>query len=257
MRVQPLRDTGGYRDDLIAGEEPELCLRLRKAGWKIWRLDAEMTLHDAQILRFDQWWRRTVRADTDSAAAAYANVLWDELAQNLFSRREAPASLAGQGRLFLVVDRLLDDPDSSWWLNPDIGVSGQREMLARSAADAYDRLVELQGDNPARWNWGSLHALTLTNESFGESGIAPIEALFNRGPFPVGGGASVVDATGWALGDGFATSTVPSMRMTVDLADLDASRWNHLTGASGHAFHPNYADQFEAWRKSNTVGGEA
>jgi len=198
------------------------------------------------VALLEQW---DAQNTADSAAAAYANVLWDELAQNLFSRREAPASLAGQGRLFLVVDRLLDDPDSSWWLNPDIGVSGQREMLARSAADAYDRLVELQGDNPARWNWGSLHALTLTNESFGESGIAPIEALFNRGPFPVGGGASVVDATGWALGDGFATSTVPSMRMTVDLADLDASRWNHLTGASGHAFHPNYADQFEAWQQ--------
>jgi len=185
----------------------------------------------------------------DSAAAAYANVLWDELVQNLFSRREAPASLAGQGRLFLVVDRLLDDPGSDWWVNDDIGVSGRDEMLARSAADAYDRLVELQGDTPARWNWGSLHALTLTNGSFGESGIAPIEALFNRGPFPVSGGSAVVDATGWTLGEDFATSTVPSMRMTVDLADLDASRWNHLTGASGHAFHPNYADQFEAWQQ--------
>ena len=200
----------------------------------------------AAVALLEQW---DAQNAADSAAAAYANVLWDELAQNLFSRREAPASLAGQGRLFLVVDRLLDDPDSSWWVNSDLGLSGQREMLARSAEDAYDRLVELQGDNPARWNWGSLHALTLTNESFGESGIAPIEALFNRGPFPVSGGASVVDATGWALGDGFATSTVPSMRMTVDLADLDASRWNHLTGASGHAFHPNYADQFEAWQQ--------
>jgi GT2 family glycosyltransferase len=62
MRVAPLRAVGGYRDDLIAGEEPELCLRLRRAGWKIWRLDAEMTAHDAQITRFGQWWRRTKRA---------------------------------------------------------------------------------------------------------------------------------------------------------------------------------------------------
>lgn len=85
--------------------------------------------------------------------------------------------------------------------------------------------------------------------TFGKSGIAPIEALFNRGPFPVGGGASVVDATGWVLGSGsFATTTAPSMRMTIDLSDLDASRWNHLTGTSGHAFHPNYDDQFDAWQ---------
>jgi hypothetical protein len=45
----------------MAGEEPELCMRLREAGWRIWRLDAEMTLHDAAITRFGQWWRRSVR----------------------------------------------------------------------------------------------------------------------------------------------------------------------------------------------------
>ena len=47
---------------MIAGEEPELCVRLRLANWKIWRLDAEMTLHDAAMTRFSQWWRRNVRA---------------------------------------------------------------------------------------------------------------------------------------------------------------------------------------------------
>jgi len=62
MRVQLLRAQGGYREDLIAGEEPELCLRLRQAGWKIWRLDAEMTAHDAQIRHFGQWWQRSRRA---------------------------------------------------------------------------------------------------------------------------------------------------------------------------------------------------
>jgi len=62
MRVAPLAEVGGYNPDLIAGEEPELCLRLRQRGWKILRVDAEMTLHDAAITRFSQWWRRAVRA---------------------------------------------------------------------------------------------------------------------------------------------------------------------------------------------------
>ncbi|MEM9098121.1 MAG: glycosyltransferase [Pseudomonadota bacterium] len=61
MRVASLVNVGGYRDDLIAGEEPELCVRLRAAGWRVWRLDAEMTLHDADMHRFGQWWRRTAR----------------------------------------------------------------------------------------------------------------------------------------------------------------------------------------------------
>ena len=61
MRVDALAEVGGYNDSLIAGEEPEMCLRLRAKGWKIWRLDAEMTLHDANLTRFGQWWRRAQR----------------------------------------------------------------------------------------------------------------------------------------------------------------------------------------------------
>ncbi|MBW4710791.1 glycosyltransferase [Roseobacter sp. YSTF-M11] len=62
MRLSALRQVGGYNPDLIAGEEPELCVRLRKAGWQIWRLEAEMTWHDAALTRFSQWWKRARRA---------------------------------------------------------------------------------------------------------------------------------------------------------------------------------------------------
>lgn len=62
MRFSAVSDAGGYQEDLIAGEEPELCLRLRRAGWTIWRLEREMTWHDAQMTRFSQWWTRTKRA---------------------------------------------------------------------------------------------------------------------------------------------------------------------------------------------------
>ncbi|WP_036251724.1 glycosyltransferase family 2 protein [Methylobacter sp. BBA5.1] len=61
MRVDALKAVSGFNGSLIAGEEPELCIRLRQAGWKIYRLDAEMTLHDAAMTRFNQWWRRTQR----------------------------------------------------------------------------------------------------------------------------------------------------------------------------------------------------
>ncbi len=62
MRLPALRAVGGYRENLIAGEEPDLCLRLRRAGGEVWRIDAEMTLHDAAMTRFSQWWRRSTRA---------------------------------------------------------------------------------------------------------------------------------------------------------------------------------------------------
>lgn len=61
MRMTAFEAVGGFNPNLIAGEEPELCVRLRKAGWEIWRLDREMTLHDADMTRFGQWWKRARR----------------------------------------------------------------------------------------------------------------------------------------------------------------------------------------------------
>ncbi|KAA9389071.1 glycosyltransferase [Neorhizobium galegae] len=69
IRASVLKDLGGYSGGLIAGEEPELCVRLRESGWKIWRLPSEMTRHDADISRLSQWWRRSVRC-----GHAYAQV---------------------------------------------------------------------------------------------------------------------------------------------------------------------------------------
>ena len=70
MRTAALTQVGGFDARLIAGEEPELCVRLRRAGWRVWRLDAEMTLHDAAMTRAGQWWRRTARAGYAAAEGA-------------------------------------------------------------------------------------------------------------------------------------------------------------------------------------------
>lgn len=71
MRIVAVQKVGGYNPTLIAGEEPELCVRLRQQGWKIYRLEAEMTLHDAQMTRFGQWWKRSQRAGHAYAEGAY------------------------------------------------------------------------------------------------------------------------------------------------------------------------------------------
>ena len=71
IRATALVEVGGYRSDLIAGEEPELCVRLRLAGWRVWRIDHDMALHDAAMTRFDQWWKRSVRNGHAFAEGAY------------------------------------------------------------------------------------------------------------------------------------------------------------------------------------------
>ena len=61
IRRAALDQVHGYREELLAGEEPEMTARMRAIGWKVWRIDAPMTEHDARIKSFGQWWRRTQR----------------------------------------------------------------------------------------------------------------------------------------------------------------------------------------------------
>lgn len=70
-RLEALKAVDGFDPTLIAGEEPELCLRLRHAGWQVVRLDGEMTLHDAAMTRFGQWWTRMRRAGHAFAEGAW------------------------------------------------------------------------------------------------------------------------------------------------------------------------------------------
>ncbi len=71
MRTAALREAGGYRGGLIAGEEPELCVRLRQRGWSILSIAQPMTKHDAAITTFKQWSRRAMRGGYAFAAGAY------------------------------------------------------------------------------------------------------------------------------------------------------------------------------------------
>jgi GT2 family glycosyltransferase len=71
VRCEAFNQVGGYDPAVIAGEEPEMCVRLRAKGWRIARLDAEMTIHDADMTRFGQFWKRMVRG-----GHAYAEGAW-------------------------------------------------------------------------------------------------------------------------------------------------------------------------------------
>jgi penicillin amidase len=209
--------------------------------------------------------------DADSAAAAYANVLWSNLLESMITTQGNPVRPASdhegggaddgadtdgdaggaveaptiarddQSRLAVFLEQQLTDEDSPWW------GSDREARLQEVAKTAHEELTDRQGSDPAKWNWGELHALPLTHQTFGTSGIAPIEALFNRGPVETGGGSGVVNATGWDMDEGYETTTVPSLRMVIDVSDWDASTWQNLTGQSGHAFHPHYRDQAEDW----------
>jgi GT2 family glycosyltransferase len=109
MRVSAFGALGGFRDELIAGEEPELCVRLRAAGFQIWRLDQEMTLHDAAMLHFQQWWRRQMRSGYAFAQGALLHGREPERHWVWESRR---ALLWGLGFPLAVIAALLA---FGWW----------------------------------------------------------------------------------------------------------------------------------------------
>ncbi|HEX6077916.1 MAG TPA: penicillin acylase family protein [Micromonosporaceae bacterium] len=184
-----------------------------------------------------------------SAPAAFYNAVWRHVLLRTFEELPAKHRPNGNDRWFEVLRDLLTDPDSPWWDDQRTrDVEHRDDILSAAVANAHEDLAERLGQDPQQWRWGDLHTLTLRNATFGTSGIGPVEWLFNSGPYPVAGGGGIVNATAWDADAGYQVTAVPSMRMIVDLADLDNSRWVQLTGNSGHAFDEHYTDQFELWR---------
>ena len=152
------------------------------------------------------------------------------------------------------VTALLKNPDSDWWTYTDsrnAQVQGLDNLLVKAMIDARNQLTALMGKDIGSWSWGRIHTLTLKEQTLGTdnssifSGL--VHKLLNRGPYQLDGGTAAVDATGWNASAGYQVDWAPSMRMVVDLSDLDASRWINLGGASGHAYDAHYDDQTKLW----------
>jgi penicillin amidase len=192
------------------------------------------------------------RNNADSGPAAIYEAFWAGLLAETF-HDELPQEMwpTGNDVSRLRVRNLLSQPDNAWWDNVNTPEVETRDaILRRALARAQALLVERLGANPDRWTWGRLHTARFVNATLGQSGIAPVEALFNRGPIPVGGGTAIVNATAYELTEGFEVTSLPSMRLIVDLADLDNSRLIHTTGQSGHPFNPHYADMLRRWAQN-------
>lgn len=192
------------------------------------------------------------REEADSQAALFFERFWWNLLMETFYDEPFPEEYLPDGgaRFYEVMRNLVQQPQSSWWddrATPDV-IENRDDILLRAFEITVRVGEERYGKNFAKWpTWGELHTATFVNRTFGRSGIAPIEALFNRGPFPTGGGDSIVNATGWEVGVGFGIDWLPSMRMIVDLGNLNNSFTVHTTGQSGHAYHPHYIDLAPLW----------
>ncbi len=255
-RSQRLRELVRGADDLTVAEllETQFDARNGLAATLVPLLVATEVPDDVRAAR-DLLAGWDLQQTVDSAPGAYFAAVWRHLLHRAFSDDLPPdTAINGGGRWMEVVRRQVASPTATWWDDQrTTEVEQLDDMLRAALADAHAELADVLGADVAAWRWGDLHTLTLRHPTLGSSGVGPIERLFNRGPVRVGGGTSIVDATGWTATAGYDVDWVPSMRMVVDLSNFDASRWIDLTGVSGHAFSPHYTDQVGRWAAGGSI----
>jgi len=196
-----------------------------------------------------------------SGAAAYYNAVWSEILKMTFETKLptdvnlSTLGLDGGDRWFAVIQSIIDQPDSEWWDNPKTTQRETRDSILTAALKkARLDLTAKLGKDVSKWTWGRLHTLTPTEQTLGTSGPGIVRWLLNGQSEQLAGGSSLVDATSWDLSAGnYDVTVAPSMRMIVDLADFDSSRWINQTGESGHVDDPNYLDQAPLWASGETL----
>jgi penicillin amidase len=249
-KVSPQRMSqiqGDTRNDFA----PVLVKRLLRID-----LSKDPFTQDAQQLLRGWDFTNPVGNSRQGAAAAYYNAVWRNLLHLAFDDELPPSMLANGGDEWMrIVSTLLTDGKArdAWWDNkqtPGV-IEGRDEILRQAMVEARNELTRTLGKDPKGWQWGKLHRLELTHEVLGGDDVPLyIRPLFNRGPYEMPGGSAIIDANGWTASEGYGVDHAPSMRMVVDLGNLDGSTWVNQTGESGHAFNAHYNDQTKAWIKN-------
>lgn len=210
---------------------------------------ADLSSDDAQVqaaLERLRGWDLQLRRD--SVPAALFEVFYVQLNHNLL------ADDVGAGNVSRVHSRVFmhdmaAQPDARWWDDAATDAAETRDdIILRSLADTIAWFEENVGGDMNDWTWGSIHTATFVSNPLGESGIGPIESLVNRGPIPVDGGSSIVNANGYSWDDLAKVTGHPSMRMVVDMSDFDTMMTVIPTGQSGHPNSPHYDDQMPLWQ---------
>jgi penicillin amidase len=211
-------------------------------------LDPDLATVRSAANELQKWDRRSTR---DSAGATIFEAFWVQLAHAIFDDELgidlAKDALDTGTATKAAVRNMLSNLDSEFWDDVNTSEKETHKMIVqRALLQAANQLTALMGKDMAQWQWGKVHVITFRNQTLGKSGVAPIEAIFNRGPFAVEGATSAVNAQSHKPDD-FSVRAHLSWRMVVDLSDFNKSIAIHPTGQSGHAFHPHYDDMMQPW----------
>ena len=191
------------------------------------------------------------REDRESAGAAIFETLRLHLISNMFADDLGDQLLgrASEQSLFIAARNFLNEPDSPWFDNTNSSeIEDRDQILQLTLEDTVSELVDKLGNVPAGWRWGALHHASFESLTLGQSGIAPIEWIFNRGPVEVDGGLETLFRSRYDINEPFGVIALSSYLQIVDLDDLSRSLSMHTTGQSGHPFNKHYDDMIDPWR---------
>jgi penicillin amidase len=169
----------------------------------------------------------------------------DELGESLYAEYERIPL-----QEFSIAVEMVADPTNPWFddrSTPE--AEGRDQVVQKSFEDTVAWLAERLGPDPGTWNWGRLHSITFVHAPLGQSGIGPLEAIFNSDTLPARGGPFTVNAGTPSFARPFAVVSGPSQRFIADLADLESSLAVNSTGQSAHVFHRHREDQVRMWQE--------
>ena len=142
--------------------------------------------------------------------------------------------------------RLLNEHNDAWFAHSAI-LNGPKTWDAAISSAFHAALEELReklGEDISRWQYGNIHKMTY-NHALGS--VKPLDRLFNRGPFAVGGDIDTVNMGATPPNLPEVVITVPSFREIVNLADMKASLSGHAPGQSGQPASKHYDDFIKPW----------
>jgi penicillin amidase len=174
--------------------------------------------------------------DKSQAAPVITQLVFDELRRRIADRAGAGLHQLYQSRMAPeVIERLLRERPKDWFEDYD-------GLLIQALSAAVQDGARVQGSRPSRWEYGRLDALTILNPVEGR--LPLIGKYFNIGPAAMSGAPTTVMQYSRPLG--------PSLRMVVDLAEMNHSFWSLATGESGQVLSRHYRDQWDAYYNGRT-----
>ncbi len=188
-----------------------------------WSANPVNQMDEAGPVIFEGWYLHLIRE-------IYQEEMGEELYRDFLSR---------QHQVYENVERFLERGESPWFRGDPEG------MMVQAFRSAVAEAREELGDDPFNWRWDELQSISYNHDVGAELG--PLSGIFNRGPYPWGGGIRTVGRAAYGLNQPYEVNRIPAIRVVAAMGSTIEAYGSIPMGQSGHPLSPHYDDQIETW----------